>query len=703
MVKHMNDTGLDSLDIALSQVENLFRFTVDHSSVGSFILDDQFRIIYLNKELCKIMGYTEEEVMGHDFREYVIEEYRDVIAERYLRRQRGEDVADRYEAHVRQKDGTPKILEVFVAVKKTVARRMLTIVQLSDITEQKRIETELQQSRKKYHDIFENVLDLIFIHDLDGYIRESNAHFVTELGWRRGYLVGKHLKDIVLESHHNEVDSYMERIGKKGRDQGLISIVVPDGGGLAGEVRILEYKNFLVYDEHGAPQEVQGSARDLTEHFRAKKALAVSEERYRTIIQNMEDIYFEVDLAGRLLFFNGAMLGKLGYAVSDLQDMPYDRYIVAEDMDRVRRYFSETFMAGNTGRFISYRVRDKDGSVIHFETIATVVRDDQGKTVLFRGIARDVTERKRAERMLKDSEQQFREIIQGTPIPTFVINESHRVTHWNEACEKLTGVMAVNVVNTRLQWQPFYSEPCPTLADLVIGKNPEKDIEAHYSKETVRSQIVKDAFEVEAFFPGFGKQGKWLLLTAAPLTNSRGQITGAIETLQDTTEKKMSEAKLLRMHNVLEEKVKERTLGLEEANVALKVLLKKRESDRRQLEEQMVVNIREIVSPYIERLKNTSSREMRNMLIETIERNLTDITSPLMKDLSVRYRKLTPAEIQIIDLIKHNKTTKEISGLLNISPRTVETHRDNIRKKLGIRNRKVNLKSYLSVPGEMAG
>lgn len=184
-------------------------------------------------------------------------------------------------------------------------------------------------------------------------------------------------------------------------------------------------------------------------------------------------------------------------------------------------------------------------------------------------------------------------------------------------------------------------------------------------------------------------------MTAAPLKSFKGDFTGAIETLLDMTDKKIAENHLLEMHDVLEKKVKERTQGLEDANVALKVLLNKREQDRLDLGEQMVVNVREIIFPYVERLKQTSSKEMRKVLIESVERSLKDITSPFMRNLSIPLHKLTPSEIRILTLIKDNKTTKEIASFLNVSTRTVETHRDNIRKKLGVKNQKVNLRSYL--------
>jgi DNA-binding NarL/FixJ family response regulator len=164
---------------------------------------------------------------------------------------------------------------------------------------------------------------------------------------------------------------------------------------------------------------------------------------------------------------------------------------------------------------------------------------------------------------------------------------------------------------------------------------------------------------------------------------------------RDITQRKQAERNLLKIQNALERKVKERTRNLQESNVALEVLLKKRENDRRDVEEHVILNIRESISPYIERLKNSPLKDRQKVYLEIIERNLKEIAAPFMRGLSDTFHKLTPTEIQVINLVKQEKTTKEMANFLGVSPRTVEYHRDNIRKKLGIANQKINLRSYL--------
>ncbi len=135
--------------------------------------------------------------------------------------------------------------------------------------------------------------------------------------------------------------------------------------------------------------------------------------------------------------------------------------------------------------------------------------------------------------------------------------------------------------------------------------------------------------------------------------------------------------------------------NVEDANVALKVLLKRRDEDKTELEEKVIFNIRGLVSPFLDKLKVTRLNERQENYLGIIESNLNDIVEPLARRLSSKYYNFTPTEIQIANLIKQGKASKEISEILNVSKQTIDTHRQNIRKKLGISKKKGNLRSFL--------
>lgn len=139
---------------------------------------------------------------------------------------------------------------------------------------------------------------------------------------------------------------------------------------------------------------------------------------------------------------------------------------------------------------------------------------------------------------LLESERTTCEIIQGSTIPTFVINKDHIVTHWNKACEKLSGLSADEIVGTNKQWAPFRSGERPTMADVIVDKMKVEDIKRHYGAKWGKSDLLEGAYEAEEFFPNLGENGKWLFFTAAPIKGPDGELVGAIETLWDKTEEK---------------------------------------------------------------------------------------------------------------------------------------------------------------------
>jgi DNA-binding NarL/FixJ family response regulator len=169
------------------------------------------------------------------------------------------------------------------------------------------------------------------------------------------------------------------------------------------------------------------------------------------------------------------------------------------------------------------------------------------------------------------------------------------------------------------------------------------------------------------------------------------ELAEANEGLQaEISERKRAEAALREREAALESKSNE----LQELNRALRVLLRQREKDRRELEEKVLFNVKELVLPYIRRLRRTRLNGNQMTCVSVLESNLDDIVSPFVHKLSIKYLSLTPKEIQIANLVKHGSTIKQIAELL-MSQRTVEGHRQNIRMKLGLSNKKANLKTHL--------
>jgi PAS domain S-box-containing protein len=182
------------------------------------------------------------------------------------------------------------------------------------------------------------------------------------------------------------------------------------------------------------------------------------------------------------------------------------------------------------------------------------------------------------------------------------------------------------------------------------------------------------------------------LISPRPILDREGSLQESFSVLTDITELKKTE-------ETLRKREKELTVekgNLEEVNTALKVLLQKREDDIGEVEHRFFLNVKKLVTPYVEKMKQTDLDDRQITFLKIIESNLEDVMSSFSRTLSAKYSNLTFQETQIANLVRQGMSTKEIADIFNLSERTVDVHRLNIRKKMGLIGKKVNLRSYLS-------
>ncbi|MBN1536648.1 MAG: Cache 3/Cache 2 fusion domain-containing protein [Anaerolineales bacterium] len=165
---------------------------------------------------------------------------------------------------------------------------------------------------------------------------------------------------------------------------------------------------------------------------------------------------------------------------------------------------------------------------------------------------------------LQQSEQKLKAVVNGSPTPQYVIGPDHRVIYWNKALEEISRINAETVIGTRDHWRALYSEERPCLADLLVD-GAQDAIPQWFGGKYSQSTLVADAYTTMDFFPTLGEDGKWLIFTAAPIRNSNGEIIGAVETLEDITERKRAEEEVHQLNAELEQRVTERTAQLETA------------------------------------------------------------------------------------------------------------------------------------------
>ncbi len=208
--------------------------------------------------------------------------------------------------------------------------------------------------------------------------------------------------------------------------------------------------------------------------------------------------------------------------------------------------------------------------------------------------------------------------------------------------------------------------------------------------EGIRAVIRGDLEEFLYDYPCHSPDGPhWYNIRAIRMTGS-GPVR-VISSHEEITALKLTEDALRKSR----EELIEQKQSLEETNIAMKVLLKQREEDKLELEKKVLNNVKDLVLPYVEKLKNSRLRAKDRTLVEIIDTHLQDIISPLLQRFVNAKILLTPQEMHVASLVKDGKTSKEIADVLNVSETTVNFHRKNLRVKFGLRNKRTNLRSYL--------
>jgi PAS domain S-box-containing protein len=292
----------------LREVDARYRALFDSSLYCVYVHDLDGRFIDANNATLRELGYTIEELKGRHFSSLVSREQYPLAARirnEILKNGSQQGLA---EFTVKRKDGTTFTIESNGALIHQDGRPYAIQGVARNITERKLAEEALRESENRYRSVFENVSDFLIIHELDGTIVETNVASIRHSGYARDDLKGMNIRDLIPEKYRQGFDQYMSRIVENGQDEGMLRVMTRDG-----DDRIVEYRNVLIRHQDSRPRYIQGSARDITEQVRVRKALKESTEKYRNIVENMQEGYFEVDLSGRFTFFNHMICVALGY------------------------------------------------------------------------------------------------------------------------------------------------------------------------------------------------------------------------------------------------------------------------------------------------------------------------------------------------------------------------------------------------------
>jgi len=431
----------------LRESEENFRALAENAADGIFILTSQGAHVYVNRRAAEIAGYSVEELLHMSMQDLMHPDELNGIMEIFRKRFTGERAPTQHDTVIIRKDGQSIPAELSRA--RTIWHgQPADIVSIHDITERKRTGEALQRAhdelerrvgertaelartneqlklelaeRKRAQEalrtsqeyasnVIDSSVDMIIAVDTDRYIVEFNQAAEETFGYPRDEVIGTPVDILYANPQegrtvHNKTvvqgQCVQEILNRRKNSEVFPSLLSAS----------------LLRDAHGELVGVMGVSRDITEQKQAQEALRESEEKYRTILESIEDGYYEVDIAGNFTFFNDSMCRILGYPKDELMGMNNREYSDKEAAKKVYQVFNKVYTTGNPAKGSGWEILRKDGTKRHIETSVSLIKDSEGHGIGFRGIVRDVTVRKRAEEEIRKLSSAVDQSIDGIAI-----------------------------------------------------------------------------------------------------------------------------------------------------------------------------------------------------------------------------------------------------------------------------------------------
>ncbi len=417
---------------------------------------------------------------------------------------------------------------------------------------------------------------------------------------------------------------------------------------------------------------------DITDRKQIEKALKKNKAILKAVFDSLPFDVFALDSNNRYFLQNSICKKNWGDFIGKCpEDLPVNKETLNLWMNNNRKAFGGETVADE----VEYQ--SLEGKKYCYYNIIAPIRDEENISGIL-GVLVDISNLKQAEEELLESKSKLSAMLASVGDHMSMMDKDLNILWANEIAEKIfgndiIGKKCYEVYHKRKE--PCEPYPCITLSAFQNGTIHEHD-----------TQVV-------------GEDGNTIFFHCTAnvaLRDKEGKPISVLEISRDITEKVRAEKALHKAKNELEHRVKKRTSELEiktktleEINIAMKVLLKKRDEDKKDIEDNVLTNVKELIEPFFKKIKKTELDDQQKTFLSIIESNINEIISPFTRKMSLKYLNLTPTEIRIANLIRHGSPTKEIAELLNLSPRTVETHRKNIRRKIGLEGKRANLRSHL--------
>jgi PAS domain S-box-containing protein len=386
----------------LRESEEKYRRIVDTAEEGIWLLDDHFRITYTNRRMAEMLGYSPEEMIGKEIRIFMPAEE---LADHGLRtKQQREGACAHFERRFMRKNGSILYTAVSVTPVKDADGNFLgSFAMYSDITERKQAEELLRVSEERFREQYQNTPLAIFMwqhRDGDFILVDCNKAAKTITGGRANDFIGKTASEM-YETRPEILSEIRHAFSQQtGISKELISEHFLPGRLISTTATCIPPNFIMVHME------------DITDRKKAEDALRQSEARYRNLVETSPDVIWEMDVQGNFTYVSPQCTERMGYSPADLIGKPMISLIPEEHRSRVRDLFMACVAGKDISRYFEMPVEYRDGHRRIVEIRPSPLLDDNGKIRGLSGIALNVTERKRMEEALRESEERYRNVVE---------------------------------------------------------------------------------------------------------------------------------------------------------------------------------------------------------------------------------------------------------------------------------------------------
>jgi len=455
-------------ELTLKNSKGRYQRLIKSVKEGYYEVDLKGNFTFVNKALSRFIGYSQEEMIGQSYKKITDRTKRKLVFKTFNKVFKTEVQQNIIQLQVVKRNGEKVFLETSIYLKYDSENKKIGFYGIiRDITERKKGEEleekfkidlaqrvklrtkELKESEDKYSNLFQHSNDGIFLHDLDGNITDVNRKVLEQLGYTKSEILSLKVSQLHPTSEMVESKKAFDKISENGFVRFEVNFKKKNGEIFPAEV---SSSLFTI----GGEKVIQGILRDITDRKLSELMLKESEEKYRSMVNNLDLGFYQVDWDGNLLNYNPAFASLFGFEPDeDITNINVKKFW--QDPNERGIYLNELNKDGFIKNYLVHS-KKRDGQKIVLQLNSHLIKNIDEKPIKIQGVISDITEKFDLEQKVKESESRYRNLIESVPFSIALIDQGGKVIYCNPATEKLLGYKREELIGNEFRSLPVINQ-----------------------------------------------------------------------------------------------------------------------------------------------------------------------------------------------------------------------------------------------------